>query len=103
MDPNSRRTVRIVLLPTDADLAAVAACCERIRSLLNESPGAVVECDVSRLSGSAAQVIGALARIRLVTLDCGSELTLCRADPALRTALDLFGLADVLPVSAGEE
>lgn len=78
-------------------------CCERIRSLLSRSPGAVVECDVSLLSGSATQVVGALARIRLVTLDCGGELALRRADPSLLALLDLFGLADLIHGSTGGE
>jgi hypothetical protein len=84
-----------------ADRIAVAACCERIRSLLAESPGAVVECDVGRLSGSAVQILDALTRIRLVTRTCGGRLVLRRADPALLTVIELFGLTDLFPTCDG--
>ena len=86
--------IRIVLLPDTG-----TACCERIRSLLRHAPGAVVECDVARLSGPAAEVIGILARLRLAALSCGGRLTLRHADPALLTLLDVLGFADLLPAA----
>lgn len=91
-------TVRVVLLAdAGTEPAAVADCCERIRSLLAASPGAVVECDVGRLSGSAEEVLRVLTRVRLVTRSCGGRLTLHHAGPALLTVIDLFGLSDLFP------
>jgi hypothetical protein len=89
--------IRIVVLPDTA-----TACCERIRSLLGHAPDAVVECDVARLSGPAAEVIGVLARLRLAALRCGGRLTLRHADPALLTLLDVLGFADLLPAAEHE-
>jgi hypothetical protein len=84
--------IRIVVLPDTGP-----ECCERIRALLRHAPGAVVECDVARLSGAATEVIGTLARLRLATLRSGGRLTLRHADPALLALLDVLGFADLLP------
>ena len=45
----------------------------------------------------ARDVLRILTRIRLVTRTCGGRLTLHRADPALLTVIDLFGLTDLFP------
>ncbi|MEJ3749025.1 STAS domain-containing protein [Actinomycetes bacterium KLBMP 9797] len=98
MDTHRRTPIHVVVvLAARADRAAAATWCDRVRTLLRESPGAVVDCDVERLSGSAAEVIDALARLRLVARRAGGQLRLQRADPALRTLLDLLGFADLLP------
>jgi hypothetical protein len=94
-----RGTRVVVVLGPHVDGAAVAACCERIRSALRRTPGVVVDCDVERLSGPAVAVIEALARLRLAALGCGGELRLVRADPHLLDLLELLGFADVLPAS----
>ena len=84
------------MLCADADHAATAEWCERVRSLLLESPGAVVRCDVGGLSGPAAAVLDALARLRLTASGCGGRMVLRGADPALLALLELVGLADLL-------
>jgi hypothetical protein len=98
--PSPERTTRVVLvLGAPTGRATVPAWCDRVRSLLRHAPGAVVECDVEGLSGSATDVVDALSRLRLVALRCGGELRLLRADPALLAVLDLFGFTDLLPAS----
>lgn len=87
----------MVVLAAPADRRTATAWCERVRSLLQIEPGAVVSCDVRQLSGSAAEVVDALARLRLVALGCGGQIRLCQADPALVALLDLLGFADLLP------
>jgi hypothetical protein len=91
----------VVALAAPADRRAATVWCERVRSLLLAEPGAVVSCDVGQLSGSAADVVDALARLRLVALGCGGQLRLRRADPALLTLLDLLGFADLLREADG--
>jgi hypothetical protein len=94
---NARRAEVVVVLSTPADRTAATAWCEHLRSLLLADPGAVVSCDVRWLTGSAAEVVDALARLRLIALGCGRQIWLRRADPALLALLDLLGFADVLP------
>lgn len=97
-DPDRTRRV-VVVLTAHADRPATAAWCKHIRTLLRQAPGAIVECDIERLSGSAADIVETLARLRLVALGCGGEFQLLRADPALLAVLDLLGFADLLPVA----
>jgi hypothetical protein len=94
---DTRRPEVVVVLAAPADRHAATAWCERVRSLLRAEPGAVVRCDVRQLSGSAAEVVDALARLRLVALGCGGQIRLRRADPALLTVLEALGFADLLP------
>jgi hypothetical protein len=89
--------VVVVLAAVPADRAATVAWCERVRSMLLATPGAVVICDVRQVSGSAADVVEALARLRLVVHGCGGQIRLRQADPALLALLALLGFADLLP------
>jgi hypothetical protein len=92
-----RRPEVVVVLGAPADEATTMVWCDRVRTLLRAAPGAVVSCDIGRLSGSAAEVVEALARLRLVALAGGGQIRLRRADPALLALLDLLGFADLLP------
>jgi hypothetical protein len=99
VETQGERREIVVVLGVRADQAATTVWCDRVRALLLAEPGAVVICDVRRLSGSAADVIEALARLRLVALRCGGQIRLRQADPALLTLLDLLGFADLFPPS----
>jgi hypothetical protein len=90
-----------VVLSTQANEAATAAWCERVRALIAE--GRTVSCDVQQLTGSAAEVINALARLQLTALGCGGRIRLRHADPALLALLDLAGLANLFDVGEPEE
>lgn len=79
----------VVITPT-------RAACDSLRTLLADRPGTVVLCDVSQLSGQAAEVLDVLCRLRRTAADCGSRLVLRHADPALLTLLELFGLTELL-------
>jgi hypothetical protein len=96
-EPSEGRPEVVVVLGLPVDRTATTAWCDEVRSLLRGAPGAMVSCDVRELSGSAAEVVDALARLRLVALGCGGQIRLRRADPALRVLLDLLGFADLLP------
>jgi hypothetical protein len=100
LDMDARSSGRVgIVLGADADPAAVPAWCEQVRSLLRQAPGAVVECDAERLSGTATDVVEALARLRLVALRCGGDLRLRRASPDLLAVLELLGFTDLLPAA----
>lgn len=96
VDSSSATPHVVVVLGARADRVTTEAWCDRVRTLLRRAPGTVVDCDVERLRGSAAEVVEALARLRLVALGCGGRLRLVRADPALLTLLELLGFADLL-------
>jgi hypothetical protein len=102
VDARSRRPRVLIVLAARADRAAVAGWCDHIRALLHQTPGAIVECDVGQLSGSAAAVVDTLARLRLVACGSGGRFEVLRADPALLDLLYLLGFADLLPVVARE-
>jgi hypothetical protein len=92
-----------VALSTQANETATSAWCERVRELLADRRAGTVSCDVEQLTGSAAEVINALARLQLTALGCGGQIRLRQADPALLALLELAGLADVLVVGEPEE
>jgi hypothetical protein len=87
----------VIVLGARADRSAVTAWCEHLRSLLCHAPGAVVDCDVAQLTGSAVDVLDALARLRLIAMRGGGRLRLRGADPALVATLELLGFANLLP------
>jgi anti-anti-sigma regulatory factor len=88
----------VVVLRELADAATTSAWCALVRSLLLDSTTRVVTCDIGQLSGRAASIIDALARMQLTARRCGGVIRLRRADPALVELLELVGLADVLGV-----
>ncbi|HEV2783464.1 MAG TPA: hypothetical protein VGX25_29110, partial [Actinophytocola sp.] len=59
-------------------------------------PVVVLSCDVELRSGSAAEVVDALARLQLTALRCGGRIRLRRVDPALLALLELAGLTELL-------
>jgi anti-anti-sigma regulatory factor len=93
----------LLVLCARADDATTAAWCDLVRAALAANPGTVVSCDVSRLTGSAVDVLNALAQLQLTALHRGGRLRILRADPALCALLDLTGLADVLAPGEPEQ
>lgn len=85
----------LLVLCARADDAATAVWCDLVRAALAADPGGVVSCDVSRLTGSAVEVVNALARLQLTALHRGGRLRILRADPALCALLELVGLGSV--------
>jgi hypothetical protein len=85
----------LLVLCARADDATTAAWCDLVRDAVAVNPGGVVCCDVSQLTGSAVDVVNALARLQLTALHRGGRLRILRADPVLCALLDLVGLGDV--------
>jgi hypothetical protein len=97
--PPDRVPTVVIVLGARADRPAVTAWCERLRTLLCHAPGSVVDCDVALLTGSAVEVLDALARLRLTAMRGGGRLRLRGADPGLVAALELLGFANLLPTA----
>lgn len=87
-------TLTVVLVGV-ADADAIAAWNDHVRALLLGGHR-TIHCDVRGISGCAAAVLGALARIRLTARQSGGAVLLLGADDRLRAVLELAGLTDLL-------
>lgn len=75
--------------------------CERVRLLLEGCEADQVDCDVSELVAPDAVTVDALARLQLTARRLGFQIRLLRACGELQDLLDLMGLGDALPLTAG--
>ncbi|MGW0246433.1 STAS domain-containing protein [Nocardia goodfellowii] len=92
---------RAITLAGVADTETTEVWCAQVQAILLSGHDSV-RCDVRGLSGCAAAVLAALARIRLTAKRSGGAVQILGADDQLRAVLDLAGLADLLPCAEQE-
>ena len=71
--------------------------CERVRSLLAESPAELVVCDVRAVTDPDLGTVEVIARLALTARRLGSRIQLKHACSGLRELLALTGLDSVAP------
>lgn len=74
----------------------VPGLCARVRGVLAEAGGGMVDCDVHGVEPDAV-VVDALARLQLAARRHGCRVRLRNASPELRDLVRLMGLVEVLP------
>jgi ABC-type transporter Mla MlaB component len=75
--------------------------CERVRMLLEHSDGDLVICDSDALDDPDAVTVDFLARLQLTARRLGRRVRLLDACGELQDLLELTGLSEVVPTSAG--
>ncbi|MGW4242935.1 STAS domain-containing protein [Nocardia sp. NPDC004722] len=84
----------LMVLTGEPDESRASAWCARIRALRADGH-TVIACDVNGISGCAATVLQALARIALTARQSGCRIVLVDADDRVRFLLELAGLREV--------
>jgi hypothetical protein len=83
---------------TPADIPVL---CERARGLLETADADRLICDVGGVADPDVVTIDALARLQLTARRLGRDIGLRHASRELCELLDLAGLSEVIPLSAG--
>jgi anti-anti-sigma regulatory factor len=81
--------------------AEIPALCEQAHRVLASGNADRLICDVGAVALPDAVTIDALARLQLTARRLGRDIGLCHASGELRELLDLAGLSEVIPLSAG--
>jgi anti-anti-sigma regulatory factor len=81
--------------------AEIPALCEQVHRLLASGHADRLICDVGAVALPDAVTIDALARLQLTARRLGRDIGLRHASCELRELLDLAGLSEVIPLSAG--
>jgi ABC-type transporter Mla MlaB component len=76
--------------------ADVAALCDRVRALLEESRAELLVCEVAATADPDMATVELLARLQLVARRLGRQVRLSRAPAGLVELLALLGLDEVL-------
>ncbi|GAB2518836.1 hypothetical protein GCM10027167_22130 [Nocardia heshunensis] len=91
----------LMVLTGEPDETRTAAWCARVRAL-RAAGHTVIACEVNGVSGCAATVLQALARIALTARRSGCRLVLVDADNRMLLLLELAGLREVLGIAGPE-